>query len=334
MILGLSTYFNGIYMKRLTFGALCALSLVACGGQNHDAAPANEPAAAPPQALSSGIDTANFDQSVRPQDDLFRYVNGHWLDTTEIPADKSNYGAFSALADQAEKDLRAIIEESADKADKTDGSNEQKVGDLYDSFMDEAALEAKGAEPLKDELAAIDSIDDKAQLPAAFAQLSKLGVRTPMGFYINQDAKDSTQYIAWFAQTGLGLPDRDYYLSDDAKFVTIREAYVSHMSTMLSGIGIDDAQGLAVEREVLVDEGLGKIGCVSGEQMPLQVASDLRHRGVGDQFGHAFIGGRLHHDDAIAVDTGDVEVAGPIQPRRQLGELGDFIGVVGLVVVP
>ena len=245
MILGLSTYFNGIYMKRLTFGALCALSLVACGGQNHDAAPANEPAAAPPQALSSGIDTANFDQSVRPQDDLFRYVNGHWLDTTEIPADKSNYGAFSELADQAEKDLRAIIEESADKADKTDGSNEQKVGDLYDSFMDEAALEAKGAEPLKDELAAIDSIDDKAQLPAAFAQLSKLGVRTPMGFYINQDAKDSTQYIAWFAQTGLGLPDRDYYLSDDAKFVAIREAYVAHMSTMLSGIGIDDAQTAA-----------------------------------------------------------------------------------------
>ena len=97
-------------MKRLIPGALCALSLVACGGQSHDAAPANEPAAKQPQALSSGIDTANFDKSVRPQDDLFRYVNGHWLETTEIPADKSNYGAFSALADQAEKDLRAIIE--------------------------------------------------------------------------------------------------------------------------------------------------------------------------------------------------------------------------------
>ena len=194
---------------------------------------------APP--LNSGIDLTAFDRSVRPQDDLFRFVNGNWLKTTEIPADRSNYGAFTRIAEQAEKDLRTIIEEAAGKTGHAAGSDEQKVADLYNAFMNEAKLEALGMTPLKAELARIAAVKDKKQIAALVAHLDGIGVTTPIGVFINQDAKEPTQYIAYLLQSGLGLPDRDYYLLKDAKFKDIRKQYLAHVEKTLALAGDKNA---------------------------------------------------------------------------------------------
>ena len=229
--------------KTLMAGACCALLLAACGKKPEPAAPAAtttpEPVAAP--ALSSGIDKANFDSSVRPQDDLYQAIDGNWLKNTAIPADRSNYGSFIKLADDAEAQLRIIIEELSSKTGKTPGSIEQKVGDYYASFMDEATIEAAGLKPVEAELARIDALKDKAGLPAVMAELARNGVSVPLYPYIHQDSKDSTQYAGDFYQAGLGLPDRDYYLIDDAKFSGIRKAYLAHMQKLFELAGVADA---------------------------------------------------------------------------------------------
>jgi putative endopeptidase len=206
----------------------------------------------PAKPLSSGIELANMDRTVRPQDDLYRYVNGAWLNNTPIPADKARYGAFIQLADDSEARLRAIIEEAAGKPDKRPNTDEQKVGDLYASFMDEARLETLGAKPLEAEFARIDGLTGKDGIPALMAHLLRIGVRTPIGGYVNQDDKDPTQYIVYLFQSGLGLPDRDYYLVDDAKFKQARDAYVAHIEKMLALAG--DKNAAASARSVLALE--------------------------------------------------------------------------------
>jgi putative endopeptidase len=203
---------------------------------------AGEPPAPP---LSSGISLANFDTSVRPQDDLFRFVNGTWLKNTEIPADKSNYGAFTALADKAERDLRAIIEEVSTRTGHAPGSDEQKVADFYNSFMDEAAIEQLGVRALDAEFARIDAIKQKSDLPAVLARLDRIGVSTPVGMGVGQDDKEPTQYIVQLGQSGLGMPDRDYYLSTDAKFKEFRRQYVAHVARMLALAGDQNAEANA-----------------------------------------------------------------------------------------
>jgi len=216
--------------RALSAAALAALVvLAACAGGT----------TAPP--LSSGVDLANFDRSVRPQDDFFRYVNGTWLKTTEIPADKARYGSFTKLRDDSEARLRAIIEESSVKPDKQAGTDEQKVGDLYNSFMDEARLDAMGLKPLEAELARIDAMKSKSEIPALMAHLLRINATTPINGYVNQDAKKPTEYIVYLFQSGLGLPDRDYYLLDDAKFKEMRAAYVTHVEKMLGMAGDKDA---------------------------------------------------------------------------------------------
>jgi len=229
-------------MRQTLIGAACcALTLAACGKK-----PAAVPAApvedvAAPVVLSSGIDKANFDTSVRPQDDLYRAVDGNWLKNIEIPADRSNYGSFTKLSDDAELQLRAIIEELAAKPDKAPGSIEQKVGDYYASFMDEAAIEAAGLKPVEPELARIDALKDKAGIAVLMAELARTGVSVPLYPYVHQDAKDSTQYAGDLYQAGLGLPDRDYYLIQDEKFTGIRKAYVAHIQKLFELAGIADA---------------------------------------------------------------------------------------------
>jgi putative endopeptidase len=229
-------------MRQLAFGALVAASLAACGKSTETAAP--QPAAAAPKAMASGIDKAQFDPSVRLQDDFYRHVNGIWLKNNPVPPDKSNYGAFTKLADDAEKQLREIIEQAAAKADKKPGSDEQKVGDYYAAFMNEALADELGLEPLGAELARIDAIDDRKALGAEFARLSRIGVNLIPG-YIDTDAKDSSQYIIYLFQGGTGLPDRDFYLEDDAKFAEIRAKYEAHIGNLLGLAGIDDADAKA-----------------------------------------------------------------------------------------
>jgi endothelin-converting enzyme/putative endopeptidase len=195
--------------------------------------------------LTSGINQANMDTSVRPQDDFFRYVNGTWLETTEIPADRTNTGVFMDLRDKAREDVNAIIEDVASRTDLEPGSDEQKVADLYNSFMDTATLDELGLSSLDGELARIDAIANKDELSAYFARAGIIGAGGPFNIYIWVDAKDATRYVTYMWQSGLGLPDRDYYFKEDERSVELREAYVLHVEKMFELAGFDDPAGSA-----------------------------------------------------------------------------------------
>lgn len=183
---------------------------------------------------ASGIDKANLDPSVRPQDDLYQYVNGKWLERTEIPSDRSNYGAFTELTEEAEKNIRLIIEDAAESARKEVGSETQQVGDFYLSYMDTLLIEKLGLTPLEADLTRIGQISSKNELVELMADFVQFGVQTPFYFYINQDLKQSDQYISYLHQSGLGLPDRDYYFSKDQKFQDIRIKYAEYIENLLN----------------------------------------------------------------------------------------------------
>ncbi len=229
-------------MKRWKSLAASLFLIAGCagtGGSPTDTPAAAPPAVAPPVLPPSGLNLANFDRNVRPQDDLYRFVNGHWLATTEIPADRSNYGAFSKLADDVETNLRVIVEEAA-ASNAAVGSEQRMIGDFYASFMDEARAEQRGLEPLAGEFARIDAINDRTALVDYLAHLQVLGINNPLGLAINPDAKRPDVYTIWADQAGLGMPDRDYYLSEDSKFVATRAKYVEYLEDLLGHAGRKD----------------------------------------------------------------------------------------------
>jgi len=190
------------------------------------------------QQKSSGVDLANIDASVRPQDDFFLNLNGKWLAKTEIPSDKSSWGSFEKLDDDTKPQLRAIIEAAAADAGKTPGSDAQRIGDFFASYMDEAKLETLRLSPLKAELGRVAALADKKDLPALIAHYHRIGVTTPFGFVIHQDNKDSTKYVADLVQDGLSLPDRDYYLKkSDKKMAETLAKYQQHVTKMLTLAG-------------------------------------------------------------------------------------------------
>ncbi|MBA3970306.1 MAG: peptidase M13, partial [Gemmatimonadetes bacterium] len=199
--------------------------------------------ASAPRAL--GVDVANFDRSVRPQDDFFRYLNGGWLQKTPIPADRASYGSFTELADRSEAALRTIIEEAAAAPGSARGSDAQKVGDFYRSYMDTARIETLGVRPLRPEFDRIANLGNRAALPEQFAHLQRIGVQTPFGFSVGQDARQADRYIAYVSQSGLGLPDRDYYFNQGAKFAETRTAYGRYVEQLLRLAGERDPAAAA-----------------------------------------------------------------------------------------
>lgn len=216
-------------------GVLCiAISglILAAGNQGEARSPAQQQSG----ALVSGLDARYFDTTVRPQDDLYRYINGKWLDSVEIPPDKARYGAFYELADAAEAQLHDIVDGLTRSATPLADADARKIRDLYASFMDEARLESLGGRPLQPELDAIDKLDNSAALATHIAYLAQIGVNVPIVPYVHQDNRDSTQYAVDLYQAGLGLPDRDYYLKDgdDGTYKKIRDAYRNHIAAMLS----------------------------------------------------------------------------------------------------
>lgn len=191
------------------------------------------------ESLSSGIILKNMDTLVKPGDDFSKFVNGNWDKNTQIPADKSSYGAGSILYDQAQKDVKAIIEEAA-KGNNAQGSDEQKIGDYYASFMDRKTRDSKGIEPIKPELAKIDAITNYSELATYFGRGNRLGLNTPLSLSVYNDFKDPTKYMAITWQGGLGLPDRDYYLATDAKMTELRTKYLAHVEAMLKLAGFEN----------------------------------------------------------------------------------------------
>jgi predicted metalloendopeptidase len=201
--------------------------------------------------LLSGIDTQYIDDSVRAQDDFYQHVNGKWLASTEIPADKGRYGAFDKLTDDAKDQLRGIVEGLLVSLDATD-PDQRRIADLYASFMDEAALERLGLKPLRAELASIDALTKPAGIASLIAHFNRLGIAAPYTPQVHQDARDSTRYAFDLVQDGLGMPDRDYYLQNDAKLRHIRAQYEKHIETMLRLAGGKNAANDA--RDILALE--------------------------------------------------------------------------------
>ena len=189
---------------------------------------------------------SDVDPSVRPQDDLFRHVNGHWLATTEIPDDRAVDGAFVRLRDESEAECRAIVEAAAaaSAAGRAEpGSVQQKIGDLYAGFMDTERIEALGATPLEPELAAVDAVTDHAGLVRLLGAFERSGVGGPFAYWVDTDNAKSDEYVVYLTQAGLGLPDESYYREE--QYAGIREAYVGHVERILTLGGRPDPAGSA-----------------------------------------------------------------------------------------
>ncbi|TGE85654.1 peptidase M13 [Pseudoalteromonas sp. KS88] len=232
-------------MKKVTLTAASialALGLVGCGEkqQAEIAAPQTQV-----QQLDSGIELANMDKSVRAQDDFYYHVNGQWLETTQIPGDKSNYGSFTQLYDDSQKAMKAVLEKAAANKSVKAGTDEFKLASFYNSYMNEAKREALGIQPLTPVLKNIDEVKAKSDLVTLMAQLRIQGGSVPFGWYINNDAKNSSEYALYAYQSGLGLPDRDYYLKDDEKFSKIREEYKAYITAVLERSNVENAKSAA-----------------------------------------------------------------------------------------
>ncbi|NLF05484.1 MAG: peptidase M13 [Actinomycetales bacterium] len=178
----------------------------------------------------SGIDTSTFDRAKKPGDDLFRHVNGTWLDSYEIPADRSRDGAFRRLYDQAELDVRAIIEDAAAKGESASGI-ERKVGDLFASFMDTGTVAAAGTAPLAEDLDLIRTAVGREGLVTALGALQRTGAASATGFWVDNDAKAPERYVVYLTQSGLGLPDESYYR--EPQHAETLAAYRPHVARML-----------------------------------------------------------------------------------------------------
>ncbi|GJM45154.1 MAG: peptidase M13 [Gemmatimonadota bacterium] len=181
-----------------------------------------------------GLDLEGQDSAVRPQDDFFRYSNGQWLAEFEIPEDLAGYGSFTKLFLESEEQVKAIIEEVA-AADSEPGTVAQKVGDLYNDYVDEEAIEAAGLTPLAADFERVLAAESHTDILRLLGKYDRLGGTTPFNYYIGQDEKDPSRSIIHFVQSGLGLPDRDYYLDDEnARFVEARKIYRNYLETLFT----------------------------------------------------------------------------------------------------
>ena len=190
----------------------------------------------------SGLNLHHIDPTTRPQDDLFGHANGVWLEQTEIPADRGRYGSFDMLREQAEADVRAIIEVVA--ADSPEpGSVAAKVGDLYASFMNEERIEAQGTAPLAVDLERIEAVASSSDLLHVLGALAREGVPGLVNPYVNTDARDSDRYVVYLEQGGLGLPDESYYREE--RYAPVRTAYLAHLTRMLAFLDLPDPAAVA-----------------------------------------------------------------------------------------
>ncbi len=219
-------------MKKLLVAAVCFALLSACARTTDDSTEYSVD-------LVSGIDQTGFDLSARPQDDFYRYVNGKWLDETEIPPDFPMWGTFVTLFDESEKAQRAIIEELADRDDLEPGSEEQKVRDYFVAFMDTARVEELGGAPLQRLLSEVDALSSKTEWLAMAGRQARYGVQSPIGMFIDLDPGESERYIATLWQSGLGLPSRDYYTEEGASFAEIRQKYPEYITSLFALAGVE-----------------------------------------------------------------------------------------------
>jgi putative endopeptidase len=228
--------------------ALVTAALAACAASGSapiaSAAPA-APAPPPAPVLKSGLDLSGFDRGVRPQDDLYRFAGGAWLANTPIPPDRSNYGAFIILDDQAQEEVKQLIVAAAERPDRAPGSDAQKVGDFYLAYMDTVRVESAGLGPLREELARIEALSTPRDVARYIGHSQRIGVAQPFAWYSTPDSKNSTVYIGSLYQNGLTMPDRDYYISPDAKYAKFRAAFATYVENLLARAGERNARSAA-----------------------------------------------------------------------------------------
>ncbi|TGD77837.1 M13 family metallopeptidase [Hymenobacter wooponensis] len=231
------------------------LSLSSCSSSKPVATTAPDttmaaPAAEAPVVKGVGLDVANIDPAVSPCDDFFHFASGTWLKNTPIPGSEVRWGSFQQLADRNNAVSRQILEEAAANTSAPKGSNMQKVGDYYGSAMDSVAIEKAGIIPLRPELVRIAAVRDLKGLQAVVARQQALGTGAFFRAYVGPDRKQSTVYAVNMSQGGLGMPDRDYYLKDDARSKAVRTAYVTYMTNTFKLMG--DSEATAAKKAAAV----------------------------------------------------------------------------------
>jgi predicted metalloendopeptidase len=229
---------------RIVVLAAAAL-LAACASSTPKPTAAPATAAPVPPPLRSGLDLAGFDRNVRPQDDLYRFVGGTWLANTQIPADRSNYGSFIILDDQAREEVKNLIVAASRQPNRAPGSDAQKVGDFYIAYMDTARIESLGLDPLQAELAMIDAIATPRDIARYIGHSQRIGVAQPFSWFSGPDNGNSTVYLGAIYQNGLTMPDRDYYLNPDAKYARFRAKFATYVEQLLARAGVRDAKSAA-----------------------------------------------------------------------------------------
>ena len=249
-------------MKRLLLTLAATTSLAGCAtiaptAAEAPVAPASaEPTLAPAPAAprseigSFGFDVAGMNRQVHPGHDWVEFANGNYLRTLEIPADRASFGMFNKLDELSRERTRGIIEEAA-KQNAAAGTNARRVGDFYNAFMDEAAIEARGSAPLAQSLRPFLAARTKSDFARAVADSADGFGPSLFPYYISQDAKNPERYVPIFLQGGLGMPDRDYYLSNDAKLADARAKYVPHIARMLVLAGIPEARAATAAQGIL-----------------------------------------------------------------------------------
>ncbi len=230
--------------RRALSGTGLAALMAACASQETHLAPlAPVTPRQPAQIGSFGIDLSARDTSVKPGDDFFRYVNGAWMDRTEIPGDRVSWGTFNILAEKAERDVKAIID-TVSQAGGAPGSNEQKIADFYNAYVDQTAIDAAGLAPAAADLATINGLRTHEDVCRIVGR-PDMPVDFPIGYYIDLDDRNPDRFLVHFVQSGLSLPDREYYLKPDAEFEEIRVAFRAHVARMFAAAGISGGEAKA-----------------------------------------------------------------------------------------
>lgn len=246
-------------IKLSAIAVAMSLGLAACdNAPNTEQTSQTQEAVAQAEAvkLESGIDLSARDTQVRAQDDFFKYVSGGWLARTEIPADRSRYSMFNLVYDENQEKLKDIIQSSAE-SNAAKGTNAQKLGDMYSSYMNETLINELGYQPLMEQLNDIKAITNLSDVAKQMGALARISVDVPIDFAVFPDAKNPGFYGMWLGQGGLTLPDKDYYFKDEEKFATIREELAVYVEAMLEKVGYanpDKAAANVMQVEALIAE--------------------------------------------------------------------------------
>src|SRR5512147_86031 len=230
-------------LTRRTMGASTLAILAGCASRPEEAAPAAAAPRTPPAIGAWGIDLTARDMNVKPGDDFFHYANGTWLANTPIPPDRTRWGAFDILRDKSDRDVKAIIEEVAARGGAA-GSNEQKIADLYNSYLNIDQINQIGLAPVQAEIEQINAVTNHEQAIRLVATPG-VAVDFPIVMYVNLDDRNPDRYVVCMTHSGLGLPEREYYRRTDGQFPQIRQQYVAHIERMLTLVGQTNARAKA-----------------------------------------------------------------------------------------